>query len=231
MATMNPTRDGTSGADGQSGVRPDAATLVLRSDPEAIGRAMESCRNYLLLVANEELDSVLQRKAAPSDLVQETYLEAHRDLYLYQGRSDGDLKSWLRRILLNNLANLVRRYRGTGKRQLGREVSLDGSSPEGGKVLSLSNGAKTPSSLAVRTEQTEAVLSALGRLPERDRQVVIWRNQDQCTFEEMGERLGGSPDMARKAWSRAIERLREEVGEIYGTADRESVRAWSVTRE
>ena len=47
---------------------------------EALGEALESCRAYLLLVANRELDDDLQAKGAPSDLVQETFLEAQRDL-------------------------------------------------------------------------------------------------------------------------------------------------------
>jgi RNA polymerase sigma-70 factor (ECF subfamily) len=42
---------------------------------EALGRLLETCRPYLLLVANNELDRDLQAKAGASDLVQETFIE------------------------------------------------------------------------------------------------------------------------------------------------------------
>ena len=54
---------------------------------EALGRALSSVRDYLLLVANEELDPALHAKGNASDLVQETFLRAQRGVEAFRGRT------------------------------------------------------------------------------------------------------------------------------------------------
>jgi RNA polymerase sigma-70 factor (ECF subfamily) len=195
---------------------PDAALSdagSLPDDPEEIHRRMEAYRAYLLLVANQEISPVLRPKGGASDLVQETYLEAYRDFSQFSGRSPGELKGWLRRILRNNLANFFRRYQGAGKRRVGREVSLDGD-PAGGQAWEgLTSSSPSPSQLAILREQTARLDRALGLLRERDRLVLVWRNQDYCDWKEIGRRIGGSEDKARKIWKRAVDRLRQAVGD------------------
>src|SRR5689334_1370544 len=91
----------------------------------ALGSVLESCRDYLLLVANEEVPCELQPKAAPSDLVQQTFLEATRSFSDFAGQTDQELLRWLQQILLNNIRDTTRRYRQRAKRDIGREVPLD----------------------------------------------------------------------------------------------------------
>src|SRR5437773_7487633 len=86
---------------------------------EALGRVLEAYRAYLLLIANRQLDPELRAKGGASDLVQETFLEAQRDFAHFHGDSPGEVQAWLKQLLLHNLANFARRYRETGKRQLG----------------------------------------------------------------------------------------------------------------
>src|SRR6516162_6479595 len=104
---------------------------------EALGQALQACRGYLLLLAKRELDPDLRAKGGASDLVQETFLEAQRDFAHFHGNSAEELRAWLRRLLLNNVANFTRQYRERAKRQVGREVSLEaaGSSHERGAGL------------------------------------------------------------------------------------------------
>ena len=189
---------------------------LLRSDPDAVARAMESYRSYLLSVANREIESSLAQKAGASDLVQETFLEAQRDLGVFQGRSEGELKGWLRRILRNNLTNFIRRYRGAQKRQAGREISLDrGDNDSSGSVKDeLTSSAPSPSGLAIQSEEYAHVKRALEALSERDRQVILWRSQDHQSWDEIGQRLGSNAVAARKTWSRAVQRLRDRLDEV-----------------
>ena len=90
-------------------------------DAEALGRVLESCRDYLLIVAERGLDADLAAKGGASDLVQETLLGAYRDIAAFHGRTRAELLAWLRKILRNNLADLRRRYRGTRKRRIALE--------------------------------------------------------------------------------------------------------------
>ena len=89
-----------------------------QGSPEALGEALEACRAYLLVIANRELDPRLNAKGGASDLVQETFLEAQRDLAGFHGSSEAEWRGWLRQMLVHNLANFVRRYRDTDKRKV-----------------------------------------------------------------------------------------------------------------
>jgi DNA-directed RNA polymerase specialized sigma24 family protein len=60
-----------------------------------------------------------------SDLVQDTFLEAHQDFSHFHGTGERELLAWLTKILTNRLCNNVRHYRGTLKRDIEREESLE----------------------------------------------------------------------------------------------------------
>src|SRR5689334_93110 len=92
---------------------------------DALGQALEAFRTYLLLIAEEEIAPDLRGKGGASDIVQETFLEAQRDFVRFQGATPEEWRAWLRRLLLNNVADFGRRYRATTKRNAGVEVSLD----------------------------------------------------------------------------------------------------------
>jgi RNA polymerase sigma-70 factor (ECF subfamily) len=189
----------------------DAEALIeaaRRQVPEALGRVLEAYRPYLALIANQYLGLELRAKAGPSDLVQDTFLEAQRDFAHFKGNTEAELRAWLRRILLHNLANLTRHYRGTGKRSLSREVPL-ADTPLEELRTGLLTPAPSPSKDAAAREADAALERALGQLPEPARQVVHWRNSDHLSFEEIGRRLGKSTGAARKVWARAVDQLRK----------------------
>jgi RNA polymerase sigma-70 factor (ECF subfamily) len=178
--------------------------------PEALGQALEAYRHYLLGIAQRELDSALQAKGGASDLVQDTFLEAQRDFAQFHGVSAAELQAWLRQLLLNNLADFRRHYRGTDKRDVGREVPLQAGSATPGDP-GLPAEARSPSGEAVANEQAEAVQAALARLPEEYRQVLVWRYQEGRSFEEIGQRLQRTANAARKLFARALERFEQEL--------------------
>jgi RNA polymerase sigma-70 factor (ECF subfamily) len=177
---------------------------------EALGRALEACRRYLLRVAEGELGPDLKSKGGASDLVQETFLEAQRDFARFDGSSDEELRAWLRQVLLNNVGAFTRRYRHTGKREVAREVGLGADGSSFGVEQALAGSSLSPSGAAIQHEQALALRRAVDRLPEECRRVVILRFEDGLSFEELGQITDRSADAARKVWSRAMERLRLE---------------------
>jgi RNA polymerase sigma-70 factor, ECF subfamily len=176
---------------------------------EALGRLLESCHGYLLMVARQEFDADLLAKGGPSDVVQETFLDAHRDFGRFQGGSEAELLAWLRCLLRHNMANFTRRYRDTDKRQVQREVPLDGGTAAGGAGPAAD--AATPSGLAMEGERARALEQALGRLPEDYRQVILLRHREGRSFPEIAELMGRSPNAVHKLWVRAVERLQQEL--------------------
>jgi RNA polymerase sigma-70 factor (ECF subfamily) len=178
---------------------------------EALGRLWQECRNYLLLVANERLDTDLHAKVSPSDLVQETFLEAQRDLAQFRGRCEEELLVWLGRILAHNAANVTRHYKATEMRAMGREVHLGtaSDSKEDGQALPLDT--PTPSDRLVAQEELAALQGALARLPGHYRQVLHLRYNERLPFATIGDRLSCSAEAARKLWARAVDLLEKEL--------------------
>lgn len=173
---------------------------------ETLGQLLELYRPYLLQIANQELESGLQAKAGGSDLVQQTFLEAQRDFPRFAGSTEAELIAWLRRILTNNLMNFSAQYQQTSKRQLNREVPLD--LRAGNLVMSTE---PSPSGQALARERAELLDRSLERLPAEYRQVILYRNRDRLSFAEIGRAMDRSADAARKLWSRAVERLQDEL--------------------
>lgn len=182
--------------------------LARSGSVDALGKLLDMCRQYLLSVANQELRVKVRGKLAPSDLVQDTFLEAQRDFPGFRGESEADLMAWLRSILLHNVANAHRSFCQTDKRQVAREVALPTIVDRNPQVEPAAPDA-TPSAVVAAREQIGALRLALEQLPEHYRQVVIWRNFDLLEFEVIGQRLGRSPEAARKLWGRAIEQLQQ----------------------
>jgi RNA polymerase sigma-70 factor (ECF subfamily) len=187
----------------------DLIRLARNGSPDALGRLLEECRPYLLLVANQELPAKLRGKAGASDLVQDTFLEAQGNFDHFRDHGEAELLAWLRAILLNNVANLRRRYLATDKRQVNREQPLGKGSPG---ARDMPAATPSPSSVMAAREQDHALRQAMERLPEEYQHVITWRNYHRLPFEEIGRRLDRSAEAARKMWVRAVERLQQELG-------------------
>jgi RNA polymerase sigma-70 factor (ECF subfamily) len=186
-------------------------------DRSRLGKRLEACRQYLLMIANQELPIELRQKIGASDVVQETFLEAQRDLPEVLGDNEEQLLIWLRRVLLNNIANVRRHYQQTDKRDMAREVSLDDRSGTG-ICARLPARDHTPSSMVAHDEETELLEQSLLKLPEHLRQVIVLRHRENHTFPEIGQLLGRSPAAVRKLWVRAIERLQKELSGLESPA-------------
>jgi RNA polymerase sigma-70 factor, ECF subfamily len=195
---------------------PERRLLAARAgDKNALGVLLQSYEGYLGLLARVQVGRRLQGKADPADLVQETFLEAHRNFPLFRGTTEGEFVSWLRCILATRLANLVRRYLGTQARDLRLEqdlaLALEASSRtlDGGLIVLQG----TPSEHVLRREQSVLLAQALLRLPEDYREVIVLRHLEELPFAEVAARMGRSVDSVEKLWVRSLGRLRRALGE------------------
>jgi RNA polymerase sigma-70 factor (ECF subfamily) len=197
------------------GQAPEAQRLAAarHGSGEALGQVLDLCRRYLLQIATAELDSLLQPKIAASDLVQETFLEAQRIFNRFEGNSPVELRAWLRAILLNKIADGQRHFREAAKRRIDKEVVFDPHS-ERQQDEPPAPDAPTPSFLLIAQERAAALTAAIARLPPDYRQVIVWRQVEDLSFETMASRLGRSVDAIRKLWWRAIQKLQSEMGDL-----------------
>lgn len=172
-----------------------------------LGKVLDEERPYLMAIADQELGRDLRSKGGASDIVQETFLEAARDLRQYTGRSRFEFRGWLRQILLHNILNFHRRFRGTTKRNSERELSSDS------KAIVGRTPARdpTPSRVAMHSELATAVQRAIAALPSDYREVIELRSLQRLSFEDVALRMERSAEAVRKLWCRAIEKLQDEL--------------------
>src|SRR5215211_4521900 len=83
-------------------------------------------RSYLRLLAGLQLNPRLQAKLDPSDLVQQTLLQAYQARDQFRGGTAAEQVAWLRQILAHTLANSLRDF-ARAKRDVKLEQSLEAS--------------------------------------------------------------------------------------------------------
>lgn len=188
--------------------------LARRGDREALGKLLELYRRYLKLLVGLQNDAQIRAKFDPSDVIQETFLEAHRDFGQFHGNTEGEFMRWLRRILASNLHDHIKRYRGTQRRDVRLERSLcdqlDRSSLALGQACVAEQS--SPSEKAIRREQAVILADAMDRLPDDYRTVLIWRNFKELSFPEVARRMNRSVGSSQQLWMRALAQLRQIMG-------------------
>jgi RNA polymerase sigma-70 factor, ECF subfamily len=155
------------------------------------------------------LDRRLAGRLDPSDVVQEALADADRKLSAYLRERPLPFYPWLRRLAWKRLLKLVQRHFHSQKRSVRREepgVLPDDSIQELAAQLSVSESG--PSEQLLREELRERVRAALGRLPERDREVLALRYLEQLPIRDVAEVLGITEGAAKVRHLRALERLR-----------------------
>src|SRR6187401_905795 len=154
-------------------------------DPEPGRWSPERYRAYLHLLAAHQMDERLRRKCDSSDVVQQTLLLAHQNAAQFRGRTEGEWKAWLRRILANHLKNKLEEF-GSQKRDLARERSLEVGLDETSMRLEgwAASGQPSPSDEVLRHEQLERLATCLNQLPEDYRRALELRHLEECSLEE-----------------------------------------------
>ena len=200
-----------------SSIEPDIEqllTLARSGSDSARGQLLEQYRNYLGLLARLQIGRRLQGKVDPADMVQETFLEAHRQFGRFRGDSELELTAWLRAILAGVLSHLVRRYFGTQGRDVRLERELAEELDQSSRCLDreLATQESSPSQRASRREQAVLLADALNQLPPDYREVLILRHLEGRTFPEIAARMRRSVDSVEKLWVRALPKLRRVLG-------------------
>jgi RNA polymerase sigma-70 factor, ECF subfamily len=192
--------------------------LARQGDGPSLGQLLEQYRNYLFLLARVQIGRRIQGKLDVADVVQETFLEVHRGIGQFRGQSEQQFLAWLRQILVGVLANQVRRYFGTKRRdvRLERELQddLDRSSVYLGSHLIAAQS--SPSAQASRREQAVLLADAMEQLPEDYREVIILRQLEGLTFPQVASRMGRTEDSVKNLWARALARLRRSLEVLDG---------------
>jgi RNA polymerase sigma-70 factor (ECF subfamily) len=181
---------------------------------EPLGRLLQLYRNYLTILATTQISPRLRRRMAPSDVVQEAMLAAHRDFEKFRGHSEREFLGWLRQILIHCLHHAIETHLKARKRDIRCEVSIEQVSVALDKSVVnfhnvLADRGPSPSAPIRQRERSVLLANQLAKLKPQYRDVIVLRNLQGLPFEEIATRMDRKPGAIRMLWLRAIDKFKE----------------------
>lgn len=184
-----------------------------RGDARAQGRLLEKYRAYLRILAEHAIGPVLKKRSDASDIVQQTYLDAVRDIERFRGTTEAEFSGWIKQILLRNIANLVRDNRAA-KRDVQRDQHLYG--PDGSASISWFQPQAddpSPSQIVMRGEAAIRLCVVLDGLPPDQREAVRLRHIEGWPLLQIATHLDRSTVAAAGLIKRGLQTLRRQLAE------------------
>jgi RNA polymerase sigma-70 factor (ECF subfamily) len=181
----------------------------LRTEKEhALAELFDNYRSRLRQALRLRLGDRLTARIDPSDVLQETYLDARRRLESYVADPRVGVYGWLRRLAIDRLRKLQRKHLGTERRTVERELRLPAGSSASlaGQLLAKH---PSPSQAAGTAELRRRVQHAIAQLSDDDREVILMRDFEGMSNNDVAEALGLSVSGATMRHGRALFRLKE----------------------
>ena len=150
---------------------------ALAGDGDAFGEVVRRWERKIYALAYGITGSVEEAR----DATQETFIAAYRNLQGFRG--EAKVSSWLHRIAVNQCITRQRRARVRAETGIEDEVGAAG---EGFLAAGVRG---SPARAAEARERTEAVRRAVAALPPELREVVVMKEFEDLTFQEIADAL------------------------------------------
>jgi len=188
----------------------------------ALGELLDRNRTRLRRMVRLRMDRRVRGRVDPSDVIQETFVEAARRFSEYAKQPSVPFFVWLRFLAVQRLQMLQRHHLGAQVRDARRDISLStGEFPEAeSEVLAahLVASLTSPSLAAARAELKVRLLEALDAMQPIDREVLALRHFEQLSNSEAAQVLGVTSSAACNRYMRALERFRLIITASSGNA-------------
>jgi RNA polymerase sigma-70 factor (ECF subfamily) len=193
---------------------------AVRGDERAWDALITPHRDRLWRMVALRLDHRLQGRVDPSDVIQESSIDAARRLPEYAKNPPMPFYLWLRFLTGQRLMDQHRRHLGAKARDARREISLYGSAfPEATSAhlaAQFLGKMSTPSQAAIRLENKMRLHQALDALEPIDREILALRHFEQLSNSEAAEVLRLDPSATSKRYKRAVVHLKDALRSTHG---------------
>lgn len=179
-------------------------------DLEALGSLLEKHRDRFRFIVRQKLDSVLKQRIDPSDVIQQTFLEARQDFHSFQGAAPEQFVAWLNKILENNVANTVQFHVRTRKRSVLRE-SPDADRNQWTGFDPLPGIQLSPSQIATQRELNNLLQQTIKQLPAAEGEAIRLRYLQDLPLDEISTQLNRSKQAVAGLLKRGLQRLRAQM--------------------
>jgi RNA polymerase sigma-70 factor (ECF subfamily) len=176
--------------------------------------APEQYRGFLKLLARAQWDDVLRGWGDPSDLVQQTLLEAHTKREDFRGETEAAFAAWLRTMLVHNLLDVSRNLRRE-KRDPRRERSIEAAMEESSSRLGfcLAQDDPSPSDQVAVAEQLNRLADAVDQLPPDQMEAVTLHHLRGLPLVDTAAQMGRTVPAVAGLLRRGLQQLRKLMGE------------------
>ena len=198
---------------------PDTDELLREAaagNARSVDLLLDRHRRRLRQMVSVRMDPRLRSRLDPSDVVQDTLAEAHRQLPDFIRKRPLPFYPWLRQLAWNRLVDLHRRHVRSSRRAVGRDVSID--APSAGRLLErLANSDSFGSRQVIREELRRRVQDALAKLSPTDREIIVLRHFEQLSVADVAAVLEVPEGTVKSRHFRALERLQRLLGDEDGS--------------
>ncbi len=181
----------------------DLLARVEQGDEDAFTALFDKYQKRLALLIYYKLSREMRRLADAEDVLQETFLEAFRDIKRFRYEKPGGFLSWLSKIADHVIADAAR-FHGRQKRRAEIVRFRSVGTPDGPEPVD----SATPSRLLAEKESLQALIQKLDSLPDDYRRAILLAKVEGLSNAEMAEQLGRSREAAALLLHRAIKRFR-----------------------
>jgi RNA polymerase sigma-70 factor (ECF subfamily) len=188
---------------------------VAEGDSSAADQLLHRHRERLVAMVRLRMDGRLTARFDPSDVVQDSLVEAHHKLPKYAKSQPIPFYLWLRGIAWQRLVHLQRQHLYAKRRSVGREERVPFVSDQSEALLAerLVQSATRGSGHVIRKEVRTRVRAAIQKLPDISREIIVLRHLEELSFKEITEVLGLSEAAIYSRYRRAIESLTQSLAE------------------
>ena len=175
--------------------------LAVSKDPEAFGEIVRRWERKIFALCF----GMLAREDEARDAAQETFIAAYRNLSKFRG--EAKVSSWLHRIAVNQCLTTKRRARTRS------EDFLDDDKQEEERFFIAPEKA-SPSRATEANERLALVRQAVTSLPSDLRQVVVMKEFEDMTFQEISETLEVPLSTVKSRLYTALKQLRQKLERV-----------------